>query len=178
MGFLLLGVDSLIACIAISPMISRRMFVPLALLFGVADGAAFLLGTALPWSIPAGLGAALQTSILVALGAYWIGTAVLSRQAGVAQPRSTWRWGVWILPWVLTIDNITLGLVDRVPAHGSVWASAGEQALSSVLMAGVGLAVGLGVTAAIPALRRRMALTTGVSGVAVIAAAGAMLALG
>jgi hypothetical protein len=175
MGFLLLGVDSLIACIAVSPMISRRMFLPLALLFGVADAAGFLVGTALRWSISASLSTVLETSILVALGLYWIAAAVLSRQAGLAQQRPTARWGVWLLPLVLTIDNITFGLVD---GHTSIWASAGEQALASVLMAGVGLAVGMGVTAAIPALRTRRALASGISGAAVIAAAGVMLAVG
>lgn len=173
MGFLLLGVDSLIACVAISPMISRRMLVPFALLFGVGDAAGFLVGTAMHWSIPAGLGAVVQTSILVALGAYWIATAVLSKQAALGSGS-----GVWLLPLALTIDNITFGLVDGVPAHASAWASAGEQALSSVLLAGVGLAVGIGVTAAIPALRNRTVLTRGISGAAVIAAAGVLLAVG
>jgi hypothetical protein len=46
MGFLLLGVDSLIACIAVGPIISRRVAVPFALLFGVGDGGGYLLGTA------------------------------------------------------------------------------------------------------------------------------------
>ena len=52
--WLLLGTDSLIACIAIGPMMSRRMsvLVPLALLFGVGDGLGYLLGVALHWSYP------------------------------------------------------------------------------------------------------------------------------
>jgi hypothetical protein len=28
---------------------------------------------------------------------------------------------VWILPWALSVDNITYGLVSGVPAHASVW---------------------------------------------------------
>ncbi|HEX5121036.1 MAG TPA: hypothetical protein VFW65_38110 [Pseudonocardiaceae bacterium] len=159
-------------------MLNRRMLVPLALLFGVADAAGFLLGTALHWSIPAGLGTVLETSILIALGAYWIAIAIFSKRATLAGLRSTSQWGVWILPLALTIDNITYGLVDGVPAHASVWVSATEQAVSSVLMAGVGLAIGAGVTAAIPALRGRRALATGISGAAVIAAAGLLLAAG
>lgn len=178
MGFLLLGIDSLIACVAIGPMINRRMLVPLALLFGVGDAAGFLLGTALHWSIPASLGTAAQTSILIALGGYWIATAILSKRATLAGLRSTSQWGVWILPLALTIDNITYGLVDGVPAHASVWASATEQAVPSALMAGVGLAIGVGVTGAIPALRGRRALATGISGAAVIAAAAVLFAAG
>jgi hypothetical protein len=44
MGFLLLGIDSLIACIAIGPIISRAWAVPLIVLFGIGDGGGFLLG--------------------------------------------------------------------------------------------------------------------------------------
>jgi hypothetical protein len=47
---------------------------------------------------------------------------------------------VWILPWALSIDNITCGLVDGVPAHASIWFSAGEQTLSSAVQAGAMLA--------------------------------------
>jgi hypothetical protein len=38
MGFLLLGTDSLIACIAVGPIISRRIALPFCILFGVGDG--------------------------------------------------------------------------------------------------------------------------------------------
>ena len=51
MGFLLLGTDSLIACIAVGPIISRRIALPLAILFGVGDGGGYLLGTAFHWSV-------------------------------------------------------------------------------------------------------------------------------
>lgn len=178
MGFLLLGVDSLIACIAIGPIINRRWAVPLALLFGVGDGLGFLLGTAFHWSVSGSVSNVLQTSILVALGIYWIAIALFSRKAAVAEQQSKSRWGVWILPWALSIDNITYGLVNGVPAHASVWFSAGEQALSSAVLAGVGLAIGMGIAYAFPALRRRMALANGICGAALIVAAGALLAIG
>ena len=53
-SWLLLGVDSLIACIAVGPIMDRRLsvLVPFALLFGVGDGGGYLLGTALHWSYP------------------------------------------------------------------------------------------------------------------------------
>ena len=44
MGFLLLGIDSLIAGIAIGALVDRRSRPWLAALFGVADGVAFLIG--------------------------------------------------------------------------------------------------------------------------------------
>jgi Putative manganese efflux pump len=178
MGFLPLGVDSLIACIAVGPIIRRRVAVPFALLFGVGDGGGYLLGTAFQWSVPGSLSNILQTSILVALGIYWIAIAILSKRAAIAEQQSKSPWGVWILPWALSIDNITYGLVTGVAAHSSVWFSASEQALSSAVQAGIGLAIGLGIACAFPVIRRRMALANGIAGAALIAAAGVLLAVG
>ncbi len=179
MGFLLLGVDSLIACIAVGPIISRQWAVPLALLFGVGDGAGFLLGSALHYSVPDSVGTFVQEATLIILGVYWIGVAVLSKRAAIAeQQQSKSRWGVWVLPWALSVDNITYGLVDGVPAHASVWASAAEQALSSAAQAGIGLAIGMGLAALFPVVRRRMALANGIAGGALIVAAGVLLFVG
>jgi putative Mn2+ efflux pump MntP len=180
MGFLLLGVDSLIACIAVGPIISRRIAVPFALLFGVGDGGGYLLGTAFHWSVSNTLSNILQTSILVALGIYWIAIAIYSKWAAKQELAQTSkaRWGVWILPWALSIDNITYGLVSGVPAHASVWFSAGEQALSSAVQAGIGLAIGMGVAYAFPAVRRRMALANGIAGGLLILGAGVLLVVG
>jgi hypothetical protein len=178
MGFLLLGVDSLIACIAVGPIIRRRIAIPFALLFGVGDGGGFLLGSAFHWSVSDSLSNVVQTSMLLALGIYWIALAIFARKAAQADLQSKSRWGVWVLPWALSIDNITYGLVSGVPAHASVLLSAGEQALSSAAQAGIGLAIGLGIAAAFPALRRRMALANGVCGALLIAAAGVLLVVG
>ena len=180
MGFLLLGVDSLIACIAVGPIVSRRMAVPLVVLFGVGDGGGFLLGTAFHWSISDSLSNVLQTSILVALGLYWITLAVYSKWAAKQelQQTSRARWAVWILPWALSIDNITFGLVDGVPAHASVWQSAGEQALSSSVQAGIGLAIGMSRAYLFPVERRHMALANGIAGGALLAADGVLLVVG
>jgi hypothetical protein len=180
MGFLLLGVDSLIACIAVGPIVSRRMAMPLIVLFGVGDGGGFLIGTAFHWSVSDGLSNILQTSILVALGLYWIALAIYSKWAAKQelQQTSKARWAVWILPWALSIDNVTYGLVDGVPAHASVWFSAGEQALSSSVQAGIGLAIGMGLAYLFPVVRRHMALANGIAGGALIAAAGILLVVG
>jgi putative Mn2+ efflux pump MntP len=179
MGFLLLGIDSLIACIAIGPIISRQWAVPLIVLFGIGDGAGFLLGSALHWSVPESVGTFVQEAALIILGVYWIGVAVLSKRAAMAEEQqSKSRWGVWILPWALAVDNITYGLVDGVPAHASVWASAAEQALSSAVQAGIGLAIGMGLAALFPVVRRRMALANGIAGCALTVAAGVLLVVG
>jgi putative Mn2+ efflux pump MntP len=149
-------------------------------LFGVGDGGGFLLGSAFHWSVSDTLSNILQTAILVALGLYWIALAIYSKWAAKQelQQSSKARWAVWILPWALSIDNITFGLVDGVPAHASVWFSAGEQALSSSAQAGIGLAIGMGLAFLFPVVRRRMALANGIAGAALIVAAGALLFVG
>jgi hypothetical protein len=180
MGFLLLGVDSLIACIAVGPIMGRRLPVlsSFAVLFGVGDGGGFLLGTALHFSMPDNVSNFIEYGFLGILGVYWIAIALISRKAAEAEPQSRSRWGVWVLPWALSVDNITYGAVSGVPAHFSVWASAGEQALSSAVQAGIGLAIGIGIATAFPALRRRMALANGVAGGLLLVAAGALIAVG
>jgi hypothetical protein len=156
MGFLLLGVDSLIACIAIGPIIGMRVAVPLAALFGVGDGAGFLLGSAFHWSVPDNVSNIVETGVLVVLGLYWIGIAVLSKRMASEEVQSRSRWGVWVLPWVLSIDNITFGIIDGVPAH----------------------AIGMAVASLFPAVRKRMALANGICGGLLIAAAGVLLIVG
>ena len=178
MGFLLLGIDSLIACIAVGPIIRRRWSVPFAALFGICDGGGFLLGTAFHWSMPDSVSNITEVVALGVLGLYWIGIAIFSRQAALADQQSMSHWGVWILPFALSVDNITYGLVDGVSKNASAWQSAGVQALSSAILAGIGLVAGLGITYAIPALRRRMALANGVCGVALLVACGVILMVG
>lgn len=178
MGFLLLGIDSLIACIAVGPIIRRRWSVPFAVLFGICDGGGFLLGSAFHWSMPDSVGNIAEVVALGVLGLYWIGIATFSRQTALADQQSRSNWGVWILPFVLTVDNITFGVVDGVSKNASVGQSAGVQALSSAILAGLGLVIGMGIAYAIPALRRRMALANGVCGVALLVGCGVILMVG
>ena len=103
MGFLLLGIDSLIACIAVGPIISRRWSVPFAALFGICDGGGFLLGSALHWQVPGNVSTVLTTAILVALGIYWIAIAIFARTTQVFSSRS--------LVWALPFATILMGLV-------------------------------------------------------------------
>ena len=51
MNFLLLGIDSLIACLAIGALVDRRSWVWLAALFAAADAVAFLIGAGLGWGL-------------------------------------------------------------------------------------------------------------------------------
>jgi hypothetical protein len=172
MGFLLLGLDSLIACLAVGSIVGSRARWPLAALFGIADGAGFLVGANFSVHLSDGLSDKLQTGILLALGAYLIGIAVLAMRT----QRAASSWPIWVLPFVLSIDNLTFGLVGG-HSTGALFAQAGEQALSSALLAGVGLAVGLVLPRVVPALRRR-ATATGISGGALMLASGALLLVG
>jgi len=174
MSFLLLGVDSLIACLAIGPIISKRWRVPLAALFGVCDGAGFLLGSALHWSMPGTVSTVAETAVLVALGLYWLSLAVASKKAAGT------RW-VWALPFALSIDNITFGVIDGRWSN-SIWVQAGQQTLSSALLAGIGVALSVAAAQRIPVVRRALqrsgASTMGFAGAALIVAAGVELLVG
>ena len=178
-GWLLLGTDSLIACIAVGPIMPRRMsvLVPFALIFGVADGLGYLLGCALHWSYPDSWGNFAPT-VIALIGAYWIVVAVLSKRAAKAEENPKARWGVWILPWLLSLDNITYGTVDGVSHGASIYLSALEQTLSSAIQAGVGLAIGIGLAYSIPAVRRNMWLASGVAGGLMIISAGILHQIG
>jgi len=139
MGLLLLGLDSLIVCLAIGSLVDGRSRLKLAALFGVADGLAFLVGAGLGWQLfSEGTSGVLQSGLLVAIGLYLLVVAAGTRQVGAG-------WPVWVLPGALVFDNLTYGLVDH--AAGSLLQQAGEQALSSAALALVGLL-------AVAALRR------------------------
>lgn len=76
---------------------------PLAVLLGVADGVGFLIGAGLHWQIPSDVSDILQTGILIAFGLYLLVIAAFAKRVAA-------RWPVWILPWALSIDNLTFGL--------------------------------------------------------------------
>jgi len=210
-AFLLLGVDSLIACIVTGPMFIKQrrgerselrspderergsrwkwwaiagigisaLAVPYGISYGVGDGLGYLLGTLFNFSISDSLSSVIETTLMVALGLYWIGIYVVASRMQGREQLEKWSWrGIWILPVALSIDNLTFGAVTGIPANESVWASAGLQALASAGLGLVGLAVGTGFAVLIPALRTRMYRTFGFAGVGVIAAAGILLYTG
>jgi hypothetical protein len=171
MGFLLLGIDSLIACFAVGALVSRRSWLAYAALFGLCDAGGFLLGTALHWSMPDTTAKVLETAALVGLGVYLFVVAIGVR-------RVSWTRWVWALPFVLSIDNITYGLIDHAWSS-SVAVQAAEQALSSALLALIGLALGAAVLSAIPETQRRSGVfAAGFAGAALIVAAPLLLAVG
>jgi hypothetical protein len=171
MGFLLLGVDSLIACFAVGALVSRRSWLTYATLFGVCDAGGFLLGTWLHWSIPDSTANVVETAVLVGLGLYWLGIALYAHRLAET------RW-VWALPFVLSIDNITFGLIDHAWSS-SVAVQAIEQLISSSLLALVGLVASAAVLRAIPGTKQRSAtFAAAFAGAACIVAAPILLAIG
>ncbi|HYB30820.1 MAG TPA: hypothetical protein VEF89_29770 [Solirubrobacteraceae bacterium] len=171
MGFLLLGVDSLIACFAVGALVNRRSWALYATLFGLCDAGGFLLGTALHWSMPDATANVVETGVLVVLGMYWLGVALYARRLAET------RW-VWALPFVLSIDNITFGLIDHAWSH-SVAVQALEQLVSSALLAGIGLLASAVVMRTIPGVKHRStAFTAGFAGAALIVTAPILLAVG
>ena len=167
MSFLLLGIDSLIAGAAICLIVSPRARLPLAALFGIADGALFLIGAGLGWRLTGGVSEALGTGMLVAVGLYLLVIA-----AGTSRVAA--RWPLWVLPWALTMDNLTYGLAGDHSA-GSLLPQAGQQALSSALLAFVGLLVALVLPRVLPAMKQRAAATRFAGGALVLAAGGLVL---
>lgn len=165
MGLLLLGLDSLIVCLSIGLLVDGRWRVKLAVLFGVADGLAFLVGAGLGWQLfSAGTSAALTSGLLAALALYLLVVA-----AGT--PRMAARWPVWVLPAALVFDNLTYGLFGD-HAAGPLLQQAGAQALSSALLAFVGL---LAAAALRPAVQHRAAPDRVAGGALLLAAAGLVL---
>jgi hypothetical protein len=162
MGFLLLGIDSLIACLAIGAIVDRRWRLPLVALFGVADGAAFLIGAGLGWTLSAGLTEVLEVATLAALGLYLLVVAAGSRRLA--------EFPVWLVPFALTLDNLAYGVGSNY--SGSLLGHAGEQALSSSLLALVGL---LAVAAVLPRVERRAAAVRFAGGALLLAAGGFVL---
>jgi hypothetical protein len=169
MGFLLLGVDSLIACTAMGPIVDRRSRLPLAALFGVADALGFLIAAGLGWQLSGEMSLALETGILVALGIWLLVVAAGMRRVAAS-------WPVWVVPWALTLDNLAYGLVGDHSA-GSLLGHAGEQALSSALLALIGLLVAVVLPRLLPVMERRTAAYR-VAGAALVLAAGGLVLLG
>jgi hypothetical protein len=168
MGFLLLGIDSFIACMAIGAIVDKRWRLPLAAAFGVADGVAFLIGAGLGWTISAGVTEVLEIGTLAALGVWLIVVAAGTRR--VAQ-----LWPLWVLPLALTMDNLAYGVASDY--SGSLLGHAVEQALSSALLALVGLYVAGVLPRVLPAMERR-AVAVRFAGAALLLATGGFLLLG
>jgi hypothetical protein len=166
MGFLLLGIDSLIACFAIGALVDPKTRVWLAGLFGVADGVAFLIGAGLGWGLLSGAASeVVEMGTLVLLGVYLLVVA-----AGMAQ--MTAKWAIWVLPFALVVDNLTYGLASE--QTGSIAGEALAQTLSSGMLAFLGLFAAVWLPRVLPVKVE----TTRVAGAALLVGAGALFLVG
>jgi len=166
MNFLLLGIDSLIACLAIGALVDRKRWVWLAALFALADGAAFLIGVGLGWGLmSAAASEVIEMGTLVLLGLYLLVVAASTAQM-------TARWAIWVLPFALTVDNLTFGLAGE--QTGSTAGEALAQALSSGLLAYLGLFAAVWLPRVLPAKVE----ATRVAGAALLIGAGALFLVG
>jgi putative Mn2+ efflux pump MntP len=168
MGFLSLGIDSFIACLAVGCLIDRRRWLPYAALFGLCDSLAFLLGVTLHWEMSDEIASIVGSGALVALGAYLLVVAIVSRKV------ANTRW-VWILPFALTLDNISYGMINGAD---SVALSFWEQLASSACLALLGVVVSNAFVGVIPKVKNNGALTAGIAGVAAIIAVPVLMAVG
>ena len=148
--------------------VERRWRLPLAALFAAADGAAFLIGAGLGWTISESVTGFLAVGTLAVLAYYLIVVAAGSRLV-------TASWAVWVLPFALTMDNLAYGVASDY--SGSLVGHAAEQALSSALLALVGLYVAGVLPRVVPALQSR-AVAVRFAGVALLVASGVFLLLG
>jgi hypothetical protein len=165
MGLLLLCLDSLIVCLAVGLLVDGRSRLKLAALFGVADGFAFLVGAGLGWQLFSdGASAVLTFGLVAALALYLLVVAAGTQRVAA-------RWPVWVLPAALIFDNLTYGLFGD-HAAGSLLPHAGVQALSSALLALLGL---LAAAAMRPVIEHRAAPDRAAGGALLLAAAGLVL---
>jgi hypothetical protein len=170
MGFLLLGIDSFIACMAIGAIVDKRWRLPLAAMFGVADAAAFLIAVGLGWQLSGAMTEVLEIGTLAALGLWLLVVAAGTRR--VAE-----LWPVWLLPFALTLDNFAYGAVGD---HSTGWlvGHAGEQAMSSSLFAVIGLVAGAVVLPRVIPVIERRAVAIRFAGATLLLATGGFLLLG
>jgi hypothetical protein len=166
MNFLLLGIDSLIAGLAVGALINPRSRVWLAGLFGLCDGVGFLIGAGLGVALLSGAASeVVELGSLVLLGVYLLVVAASTGQM-------TARWAVWVLPFALTVDNLTYGLAGE--QTGSIAGEALAQTLSSGMLAYLGLFAAVWLRRALPAKVE----TTRFAGAALLVGAGALALLG
>ncbi len=168
MGWLLLGTDSLIACIAVGALVSKRSWVPLVAIFGVSDGLGTLLGITLHLNVSGTASAIVETAFMAGLGVYWLSVAVMSKQM-----RGT-GWA-WLLPLILTIDNITYGTIDNAWSHAA-GVQAVETGLSSAIQAGIGIAISVAVARSAPRVIDAVRAHRAGGGVAVATSGGGAVA--
>ena len=168
MGFLLLGIDSLIACAAVGALVDSRYRVQYAALFGICDVVAFLIGAGLGVTLFSQAASTfLELGTLVALGVYLLVVAVGTAQ--LTAPRI-----IWLLPVALVFDNLTYGIADD--SKGTLLGQSVSQLVSSALMAFIGIMIAVYLPRALPVMRHHA--VSKVAGAGLLVASGALFLVG
>jgi hypothetical protein len=166
MNFLLLGLDSLIACIAVGALVDRRSWVWFAGLFGLADCVAFLIGAGLGVGLlSAAATEVIEMGALVLLGVYLLVVAAATAQVTASK-------AIWLLPLALTVDNLAFGLAGQ--QAGSLAGETIAQTLSSGMLAFLGLFVAVWLPKMLPAKVE----ATRIAGASLLIGAGALFLVG
>ena len=133
---LLLGSDSFIVSLALGPLITRPPARRrLALAFGTCDAVATVVGLVLHWHIPGGWVTGAAPVLAFAYGSYLLVIARVS-------PARLRRWPAYLLPALLSLDNLAYGSAARslgagiLPHALVLGASSGALALTGLVAGG------------------------------------------
>jgi hypothetical protein len=141
----LLGSDSLVAGVALAPLVSPRARWILAAIFGLMDGLGTLLGgVALPGV--ASVAAGVVPFVIAAYGVYLLAVSVWARRR-MSHPL------IYATPVLLSIDNLVAGSIGPE----TILAGACVAALVSAALAMVGLGIGASVASVTGFSRERLA---------------------
>ena len=166
MNFLLLGLDSLIAAIAVGALVDRRRWVWFAGLFGLPDCVAFLIGAGLGVGLlSAAASEVVEMGALVLLGVYLLVVAASTAQVTASK-------AIWLLPLALTVDNLAFGLAGE--QTGTLAGETLAQTLSSGMLAYLGLFVAVWLPRVLPAKIE----ATRIAGATLLIGAGALFLVG
>lgn len=136
---LMLGADSFIVSIAVSPLLLPRMSrAGLAILFGLFDALATTFGVALQGHVPRTEGR-WAGPVFVVCYALYVSIVVHLRR------RSFARWPVALLPILMSLDNLRYGLSDGA-VQSAVASHVFALGCSSAVLSFTGLVVGRALT--------------------------------
>lgn len=141
---LLLGCDSLVAAAALGPLARGRRRWVLAALFGGCDGLATLVAAVGLFRLPH-LAVGLVPLALACYGCYLLAVSAWARRVG--------RLGMFVTPVLLSLDNLVTGSADTA---GLSARQAPVVALTSCLLALVGLILGANAAARTDISRKRL----------------------
>lgn len=183
MGFVLeivlLGLDSLIASVAIAPVLRRKLWIPFAAAFAVCDGLGSMVGLMFHVQAAGAVEDTLETAFPIALGVYWLAIALVGatlQRSNRANRTRLATWPIWLVPIALAADNITYHMAGHQTFGSALTQAFGLDAWTSGILALIGILIGATLARLIPAMKRPN-FSFGAAGSALILAGGLIFAL-